>query len=105
MLRMIYWLDFFFFFNECYLLVYLRLCLLPSFCERKYYAKSNTFFFFFFLIVMIEFKPMASAYNGCSYHQVKTPIDFWCRRDLNPGPLLDDKRLPTKFFFDSYDRI
>jgi hypothetical protein len=36
---------------------------------------------------------MASAYDGCSYHQVKTPIGFWCRRDLNPGPLLNDKRL------------
>ena len=42
---------------------------------------------------MIEFKSMASAHNGCSYHQAKTPIDFWCRQDLNPGPLLDNKRL------------
>ena len=40
---------------------------------------------------MIEFKPMASAHNGCSYHQAKTPIDFWYRRDLNPCFLLDDK--------------
>jgi hypothetical protein len=46
-----------------------------------------------FFIVMIEFKPMASAHDGCSYHQAKTPIDFWCRRDLNPGLLLDNKRL------------
>ena len=49
--------------------------------------------FFFFFIIMIEFKSMASAHDGCSYYQAKTPIDFWCRRDLNPGPLLDDKRL------------
>jgi hypothetical protein len=42
---------------------------------------------------MIEFKLMASAHDSCSYHQAKTPIDFWCRRDLNPGLLLDDKRL------------
>ena len=42
---------------------------------------------------MIEFKPMASAYDGCSYHQAKTPIDFWYRRDLNPGLLLDNKKL------------
>ena len=47
----------------------------------------------FFLIVMIEFKPMASAHDGCSYYQAKTSIGFWCRRDLNPGLLLDDKRL------------
>ena len=46
-----------------------------------------------FLIVTIEFKSMASAHDSCSYHQAKTPIDFWCRRDLNLGPLLDDKRL------------
>ena len=42
---------------------------------------------------MIAFKTMASAYDGCSYHQAKTPIGFWCRRDLNPSILLDDKRL------------
>ena len=42
---------------------------------------------------MIEFKPMASVHDGYSYHQAKTPIDFWCRRDLNSGPLLDDKKL------------
>ena len=48
-----------------------------------------------FFIITIAFKPMASAYDDCSYHQAKTPtpIGFWCRRDLNPGPLLDDKRL------------
>ena len=34
---------------------------------------------------MIEFKSMASAHDGCSYYQAKTPIDFWCRRDLNPA--------------------
>jgi hypothetical protein len=28
---------------------------------------------------------MVSAHDGCSYHQAKTPIGFWCRRDLNPG--------------------
>jgi hypothetical protein len=54
---------------------------------KKLCCKAN------FLIIMIEFKSMASTHNGCSYHQAKTPIDFWCRRDLNPGPLLDDKRL------------
>ena len=51
------------------------------------------FFFFFFFLVTIAFKPKASARDGCSYHQAKTPIDFWCKRDLNSGPLLDDKRL------------
>ena len=44
---------------------------------------AQLFFFFFFLyikmIIMIEFKSMAFAHNGCSYHQAKTPIDFWCR--------------------------
>jgi hypothetical protein len=60
------------------------------------------FFFFFFLIYDRNsnlnshtriFEPMASAHDGCSYHQAKTPIGFWCRRDLNSGPLLDNKRL------------
>jgi hypothetical protein len=60
--------------------------------EKKYHL-HYIFFFFFFFIVTIAFKPMTSAHDGCSYHQVKTPIGFWCRRDLNPGPLLDDKRL------------
>ena len=50
-------------------------------------------FKFFFFIVMIEFKPTASVHDGCSYPQAKTSIGFWYRRDLNPGPLLDDKRL------------
>jgi hypothetical protein len=50
-------------------------------------------FFFFFLIVTIVFKSMASAYDGCSYYQAKKSIDFCYRRDLNPGPLLDDKKL------------
>ena len=27
-------------------------------------------------IVTIAFKPMASTYNSCSYHQAKTPISF-----------------------------
>jgi hypothetical protein len=36
---------------------------------------------------------MASAYDDCSYHQAKTSIGFWCRQDLNPDPLLDNKRL------------
>ena len=31
------------------------------------------------------FEPMASAHDGCSYHQAKTPIGFWCRRDLSIG--------------------
>jgi hypothetical protein len=48
---------------------------------------------FFFFIVTIAFKSMASAYDGCSYHQVKTPIDFLYRQNLNPGPLLDGKKL------------
>ena len=39
------------------------------------------------------FEPMAFAHDGCSYHQAKTSIGFWCRRDLNPGPLFDNKRL------------
>ena len=42
---------------------------------------------------MIEFKFMASAHDSCSYYQVKTPIDFLCKWDLNLGPLFDDKRL------------
>ena len=47
---------------------------------------------FFFFLVTIAFKPMTFAHNGCSYHQTKTPIGFWCRRNLNPSHLLDDKR-------------
>ena len=47
----------------------------------------------YFFIVTIVFKPITSVHNSCSYHQVKTLIDFWCRRDLNLGPLLDNKRL------------
>ena len=62
----------------------------------------NDDFLFFFLIYDRNsnlnshtriFEPIASAHDDCSYHQAKTPIGFWCRRDLNPGPLLDDKRL------------
>jgi hypothetical protein len=30
----------------------------------------------FFFIVTISFKPMASAHDGCSYHQAKTSIGF-----------------------------
>ena len=33
------------------------------------------------------------TYDDCSYHQIKTPIRFWCRLDMNPGPILDNKRL------------
>ncbi len=43
---------------------------------------------------MIAFKPMASSYDDCSYHQVKTLIDFWCRRDLNLS--LQQKTLPLE---------
>ena len=32
---------------------------------------------------MIEFKPMMSDHDGCSYHQAKTLIGFWCRQDVN----------------------
>ena len=51
------------------------------------------YFFIFFIFFMIEFKPMVSVHDGCFYHQAKTPIDFWCKRDLNLGSLLDNKRL------------
>ena len=43
---------------------------------------------------MIEFKPMASAHDGSSYHQAKTPIDFWCRRDYHQ----DNVSLKLLFF-------
>ena len=46
--------------------------------------------FFFWIYITLEFKFIAF---GCSYHQVKIPIDFWCRQDLNSSLLLDDKRL------------
>ena len=49
---------------------------------------GSYFILFYFLIVTIAFKPIESAYDGCSYHQAKTPIDFWYRRDLNPKLLL-----------------
>ena len=28
---------------------------------------------------MIEFKFLTFVYDGYSYYQVKTPIDFWCK--------------------------
>ena len=32
---------------------------------------------------------MASASNDCAiYHQIKTLIDFWCKRELNPRSLI-----------------
>ena len=67
--------------------------------------------FFFFLILFYHAKkytlkskywqewwrrnvwfPFHQCYDDCSFYQVKILIGFWCRRDLNSCPLLDDKR-------------
>ena len=61
--------------------------------KNQVYVLNVSVCLFFFFLVTIAFKPMASAYDGCSSHQAKTPIDFWCRQDLNLGSLLDDKKL------------
>ena len=31
---------------------------------------------------------MTTALNNALYHQIKTLIDFWCRRKLNPRSLI-----------------
>jgi hypothetical protein len=41
-----------------------------------FYSTLKWTFFFIFFIVTIAFKPMATAHDGCFYHQVKTPIGF-----------------------------
>ena len=46
-----------------------------------------------YLIVTIEFESITFVNDGYSYHQTKTPIDYWYGRDLNTGLLLDGKRL------------
>ena len=53
----------------------------------------NPFILSIFFLVAITFKSMTFVHDGCSYHQAKALIGFWCRRDLNPNPLLDDKKL------------
>ena len=37
---------------------------------------TRSFFFFFEFVFTIAFKPMTTAYDGCSYHHVKISIDF-----------------------------
>ena len=36
-----------------------------------------------YLFFRKEFQLMASAPNDSSYHQSKTPINFWCKQGLN----------------------
>ena len=35
-----------------------------------------------------EFKPMTSTPDITLYHQIKTPISFWCRQRLNFNSLI-----------------
>ena len=45
----------------------------------------KTVFFFFW----IKFQPMTSVFGDCVfYHQTKTTIGFWCRRELNSRSLI-----------------
>ena len=44
-----------------------------------------------------EFQPMTSAPDDILYHQIKTAINFQCRRGLNPKSLIQpSKTLPVE---------
>ena len=50
---------------------------------RDIEIKSYKVFFF------REFQLMVSTFDGSFlYHQIKTPINFWCRRGLNPRSVI-----------------
>ena len=45
----------------------------------QFHGIENCFFFFW-----IKFQLMTSMFYDCAfYYQTKTPIGFWCRRELN----------------------
>ena len=36
---------------------------------------------------------MMSTSNNCAiYHQTKTPISFWCRREINPKSIIQSSK-------------
>ena len=44
-----------------------------------------------------KFQPMTFALYNTLYHQTKTLIGFWCRRELNPESLIQSlQTLPIK---------
>ena len=45
------------------------------------------------LIFLRKFQPIVSAPNDALYHQIKTPIGFWCMRGLNPDLLFNHQKL------------
>ena len=67
-------------------------CLVLLNRSRWYYSENNDFFFF-----LENFNLWRPLLMVTLYHQIKTPISFWCRRRLNPKFLIQpSETLPVE---------